>query len=111
MLYSALKSGAFNMRLVRPRGAARFRHLSEIFAPNCVCVCVCVCVAAGIAQSVERLARGWTVRDSNLVGAKIHTHPEPSSLLNNGYRGSFLRVRQLGRGVEHIPPSVEVKNV
>jgi len=48
MLYSAVKSGASNMRLVRPRGAARFRHLSDIiFAPKCVCVCVwvwvCVC--------------------------------------------------------------------
>ena len=45
MLYSTVKSGASNMRLVGLRVAARFRRLSEIiFAPKCVCVCVCVYV-------------------------------------------------------------------
>jgi len=112
MLYSALNSGASNMRLVFPRGAARLRRLSEIiFAPKCVCVCVCVCVCLCVAAGIERLARGWTVRQSNLVGAKMHTHPEPPSVLSNGYKGSFPRVRQPGRGVEYTHPSAEVKNV
>jgi hypothetical protein len=104
MLNSALQPGASNMRLVRPRGAARFRHLSEIiFAPKCV--------AAGVAQSVEQLAGSWTVRDSNLVGARIHTHPEPPSLMNIGYRGLFPRAKQPGHGAEHKTPNAEVKNV
>jgi len=108
MLYGALKSGASNMRLVRPRVAARFRYLPEIiFAPKCVCVCV----AADIAQSVERFAQGWTVRHSNLVGTIIHILPEPPSLLTNGHRGSFPRARQPGRGVEYTPLSAEVVNV
>ena len=78
----------------------------------CMCVvCVCVCVAADIAQSVGRLARGWTVRHSNLVGATFHTHPEPPSPLNNGYRDSFPKVRRSGPGVENTPPSAEGKNV
>ena len=76
-----------------------------------VCVCVGGWVAADIAQLIEGLARGWTVRHSNLVGARFHTHPEPSRVLNNGYRGSFSRVRQPRPGVEHIPPSAERKNV
>jgi hypothetical protein len=48
-------------------------------------------VWAGIAQSVQRLATGWTVRRSNSGGGKIfRTRPDrpwrPSSLLYNGYR-------------------------
>ena len=47
--------------------------------------------AAGIAQSVWRLATGWTVRGSNPGGGKIfRTRPDlpwgPPSLLYNGYR-------------------------
>jgi len=30
-----------------------------------MCVCVCVCVWARIAQLVQRLATGWTMRGSN----------------------------------------------
>jgi hypothetical protein len=46
---------------------------------------------AGIAQSVYRLATGWTVRGSNPGGGKIfRTLPDrswgPPSLLYNGYR-------------------------
>ena len=46
---------------------------------------------AGIAQSVKRLATGWTVRGSNPGGGEIfHTRPDrpwgPPSLLYNGYR-------------------------
>ena len=46
---------------------------------------------AGIAQSVQRLATGWTVRGSNPDGGEIfHTRPDlpwcPRNLLYNGYR-------------------------
>jgi hypothetical protein len=46
---------------------------------------------AGIAQSVKRLATGWTVRGSNPDGDEIfRTRPDrtwvPPSLLYNGYR-------------------------
>ena len=47
--------------------------------------------AAAIAQSVQRLAPGWTVRGSNPGGGEIfRTRPDrpwgPPSLLYNGYR-------------------------
>ena len=46
---------------------------------------------AGIAQSVQRLATGWTVRRSNPDGGEFfRTHTDrpwdPPSLLYNGYR-------------------------
>jgi len=49
---------------------------------------------AGIAQSVQRLATGCTVRRSNPSGGEIfRTLPDqpwgPPSLLYNGYRVSF----------------------
>jgi hypothetical protein len=49
---------------------------------------------AGIAQSVYRLATGWTVRGSNSsVGKIFHTRPDrrwgPPCLLYNGYRVYF----------------------
>ena len=48
------------------------------------------CVWAGVAQSVQRLANGWTVRGSNLSGSKIfRTCPDrpwgPPKLLYNGH--------------------------
>jgi hypothetical protein len=48
---------------------------------------------AGIAQSVQRLATGWTVRGSNPGGGEIfHTHPNrlwgPPSPLYSRYRVS-----------------------
>ena len=70
---------------------------------------------AGIAQSVQRLATGWTVRESNPGKGKIpRTRPDrlwnPPSLLYNGYRVSFLGLKRPGRGVNHPPPtSAEVK--
>ena len=47
--------------------------------------------AVGAAQSVQRLATGWTVRGSNPGGGEIfRTRPDrlwgPASLLYNGYR-------------------------
>jgi len=49
------------------------------------------CLWAGIAQSAERLAMGWTVRGLNLGGGEIfRTCPDrplsPPTLLYNGYR-------------------------
>jgi hypothetical protein len=46
---------------------------------------------AGIAQSVQRLATGWTVRGSNAGGGEIfRTRPDRPwglpNLLDNGYR-------------------------
>jgi hypothetical protein len=70
---------------------------------------------AGIAQLVQPLARGWTVRESSLGGDEIFpTHPDrpwgPPSLLYSGYRVSFPGVNRPGRGVNHPPPSsAEVK--
>jgi hypothetical protein len=69
---------------------------------------------AGIAQSVQRLATGWTVRGSNPGGGKIfRTLPDRPwglpSLLYNGYR-VFPGVKRRGRGDEQRPPSsAEVK--
>ena len=69
----------------------------------------------GIAQSVKRLATGWTVRRSNPGRGEIfRTRPDriwgPPSLLYNGYWVSFPGVKQSGRGVDHTPTSsAEVK--
>jgi len=65
---------------------------------------------AGIAQSVQRLATGLTVRGSNPSGGEIfRTRPDrlwgPPSLLCSGHRVSFLGVKRPGRGVEHITTS------
>ena len=64
---------------------------------------------AGIAQSVQRLATGWTVRGSNPSGDEIfRTRPNgswgPSSLLYNGHRVLLPGVKRPGRGVNHPPP-------
>ena len=66
-----------------------------------------------VAQSVQRLATGWTVRASNPGGGEIsHTCPDrpwgPSSLLYNGYRvfpGGKERPR---RDADPSPPSSSV---
>jgi len=73
------------------------------------------CSWAGLAELVQQLATGWTVWGSNPSGGEtFHTHPEqlcgPPSLLYNGYRVSFLGVKQPGCDVDHPPPSsAEVK--
>jgi len=66
-------------------------------------------LGAGIAQSVQRLATGWTVRGSNPGGDEIFpTRPDrpcgPPGLLYNGYR-VFPGGKVVGRGVNHPPPS------
>jgi hypothetical protein len=72
-------------------------------------------LGAGVAQSVLRLATGWTVRGSNPGGGEVfRTRPDrpcgPPSILYIGYRVSFPWVEQQGRGVVHPPPSrAEVK--
>ena len=70
---------------------------------------------AAIAQSVWRLATGWTVRGSDSGGSEIfHTRPDrlrsSPSLLHIGYRVSFRGIKRPGRGVNHPPQySAEVK--
>jgi hypothetical protein len=49
------------------------------------------------------------VQGSNLSGVKIfHAYPHwlrgTASLPYNGYRVSFLHVKQLGHGIDHPPP-------
>jgi hypothetical protein len=64
-------------------------------------------VGPGIAQSVQRLAAGWTVCgiESRLwarFSASVQTGPgAPPSLLYNGYRVPFPGVKRPGRGVDH----------
>jgi hypothetical protein len=60
----------------------------------------------GIAQSVQRLATGWTVRGSNPGewAEVFRSRPDrpwgPPSLV---YNGSFPGVKRLGRGADHPP--------
>ena len=65
--------------------------------------------AAWIAQSVKRLATGWTVWGSNPGGEEIFCsrpdrHWGPPSLPYNGYR-VFPGVKRPECGVDHPPPS------
>ena len=65
---------------------------------------------AGIAQPVQRLTVGWMVLESSPGEGKIfRTRPDrlwgPSSLLYDGYRVSFPRIKRPGRGVNHPPTS------
>jgi hypothetical protein len=62
----------------------------------------------GIAQTVWRLATGWTVWGSNPAGGKIlrtrRDKPwEPPSLLHNGYWVPFPGVERRGCGVNYPP--------
>jgi hypothetical protein len=68
-------------------------------------------IGAGIAQSVEWLAMGWTVRGSNpnTSGGEIfHTCPDrpwgPPSILNNGYR-VYPGVKRPRHSADHPPLS------
>ena len=72
-------------------------------------------VAAGIAQSVQRLATGWTVRGSNPGGGQDFPYPSipvpgahPASYTM--CTGSYQGVKRPGRGADHpSPSSAEVK--
>ena len=67
----------------------------EIQRLNCVSYeHYCMFTQAGIAQSVQRLATGWTLRGYNPGGGEIfRTRPDrpwdPPSLLYTGYRVSW----------------------
>jgi len=70
---------------------------------------------AGISQSVQQLATGWTVRGSNPGGGEIfRTRPDrpwgPASHLYNGYRVSLPELKWPGRGVNntlHLSPKLK----
>ena len=69
-----------------------------------------IMLAAGIAQSVERLATGWTVRGSNLGGgarfsAPVQTGPGAHPASYTMGTGSFVGVKRPVRGADPPPPS------
>ena len=71
----------------------------------------CLYSRAGIVQSVQRLATGWTVRGSNPGGGEIiRTRSDRPrgrpSLLYTGDRSSFPGVKLPGSGVDQ-PPHLE----
>jgi hypothetical protein len=83
---------------------------SNTFRPLCLISSPLEYVAAEKAQSVLRLATGWTFRVSNTGGGEIfRTRPDrpwaPLSLLYNGYQ-DFPEVKRPGRGVDHPPPII-----
>jgi len=62
-----------------------------------------------VAQSVQRLTTGWTVRDRIPAGTRLFARPDrpwgPPSLLSNRYRvlpGGKVRP---GHAADHSPPS------
>ena len=66
-----------------------------------------------VAQSVQRLATGWTVRGSNPGGGEVfRTRPDrlwgPPSLLYNGYRVFSGGKERPGRDADPSPPSSAV---
>ena len=68
---------------------------------------------AGIAQSVQRFATGWTVRGSNAGGGEIIcTRPDrswgPHNLLDKGYLFSFPAVKRPWRGA-NLPPHLALR--
>ena len=64
---------------------------------------------AGIAQSVQRLASGWTVRASNSGGGDIF-HTRPDRLCCSLGTGFFPGIKRPGRDVDHpSKSSAEVK--
>ena len=77
--------------------------------------CVLIKSWAGKSKSVLRLASRWAVEGSNPgEGKMFRTRPHQPwrlpSLLYNGYQVSLSRVKQMGRKVDHPPPTIpEVK--
>jgi len=66
-------------------------------------------IVGWVAQSLQRLTTGWTVRDRIPVGTRFSARPDrpwdPLSLLYNGYRvfpGGKVRP---GSAADHSPPS------
>ena len=58
-----------------------------------------------VAQSVQRLNTGWTIRVATRFSARPDRPWGPSSLLYNGYRVFPGGKVQPGRAVDHTPPS------
>jgi hypothetical protein len=60
---------------------------------------------AGIAQSVQRLATGWTIRRSNHGGARFFAHVQTGPVAHPASckvgTGSFPGVKRPGRGADH----------
>ena len=63
---------------------------------------------AAIAQSVQKLATGWTDRGSNPGWGRDFPHPSRSALGPTQDTGSFPGVKRPGRGVNHTPSSSTV---
>ena len=78
-----------------------------------ITVCYTVGPWAGLAQSVERLATGWTVRGWNPGGGEIFRicldrSWGPPNLLYNGYRVFPRDKERPGRDADPSPPSSAV---
>ena len=83
------------------------REQKQIYVRLC---CLCVC---RVAQSVQRLATGWTGRGSNSgEGEFFRTCPDrpcgPTTLLYNGYRVFLGGKERPGRDADPSPPSSAV---
>ena len=72
-------------------------------------VTYCPIFVGRVAQSVQRLTTGWTVRDRIPVGTRFSASPDrpwgPPSLLYNGYRVFPEGKVRPGRAADHSPPS------
>jgi hypothetical protein len=73
-------------------------------------------LGTGIAQSVYRLAKGWTVRGSNPGGGRDFTHASrpalrPTHLPIQWVPGLSRGVKQPGRDVDHPPFCAVVKKI
>ena len=80
------------------------------FLVFCLKFCNHFCIEAGIAQSVYRLATGWTVRGLNPAGGRDFPHPSrpalwPTQPAVQWVPGLCRRVKRPGRGVDHSPQS------
>ena len=79
----------------------RYLHALFHFAP------LSTCLNVRTLQSVQRLATGWTVRGSNLIGGKSSIPIQAGlelSLLSNRYCASLPGVKRSGRDTDHPPP-------
>ena len=82
------------------------RNLSRPVQGSLYVVTVRHLVWAGIAQSVQRLAKLWTVRGSNPGEGEIfRTRPGAYPVSCTMGTGSFPGVKRPGRGADHSPPS------
>ena len=103
--------------LTHNQKAAAFRHehvtRQGAQIPGLICESSAWNLRAGIAQSVQRLATGWTIRGSNPGAGRIfRIRPDrpwsPHRLLHKGYRVCSPGVKWPGRGFDHLPTSSAV---